>query len=278
MIYNCYRILFLFIFFSLSSCVMCSHTSEKRECEIIETEDNNIESKNGQRSSLSMVGLPQIIDTISSTILNRSSYTVSYNPTTRLPNWVMWQLTAEHTDGPLKRLNNFHEDEDCPLPRATLQDYRGSGWSRGHMCPAGDNKWDDKAMYDSFSLVNVCPQNSKLNSGLWNSIEMDCRKWARKYGEVYIVCGPVLMKREHETIGDNKVVVPEAFFKVVLCMKGNPKAFGFIVRNTEGNKKKDLFYNSVDDVERITGYDFFPALPDDIEDAVEATARIEDWR
>ena len=120
MIYNCYRFLFIFILFSLSSCDMCSHTSEKKECEIIETEDNNIESKNGQRSSLSMVGLPQIIDTISSTILNRSSYTVSYNPTTRLPNWVMWHLSAEHTDGPLKRLNNFHEDEDCPLPRATL--------------------------------------------------------------------------------------------------------------------------------------------------------------
>ena len=277
MIYNCYRFLFIFILFFLCSFDMCSHTSEKKECEIIETEDNNIESKNGQRSSLSMVGLPQIIDTISSTILNRSSYTVSYNPTTRLPNWVMWHLSAEHTDGPLKRLNNFHEDEDCPLPRATLQDYRGSGWSRGHMCPAGDNKWDNQAMYDSFSLVNVCPQNSKLNSGLWNSIEMDCRKWARKYGDIYIVCGPVLMKREHETIGDNKVVVPEAFFKVVLCLTGTPKAFGFIVRNTEGNKKKDLYYNSVDDVERITGYDFFPALPDDIEDVVEATVSIEDW-
>lgn len=278
MICNCYRALFLFILFSLSSCAMCSHTSEKKECEIIETEDDNIESENGQWSSLSTVGLPLVIDKIPSTIINRSSYTVSYNATTRLPNWVMWHLTAEHTDGPLKRMNNFHEDEDCPLPRATLQDYRGSGWSRGHMCPAGDNKWDDKAMYDSFSLVNVCPQNSKLNSGLWNSIEMDCRKWARKFGDIYIVCGPVLMKRKHETIGDNEVVVPEAFFKVVLGLAGTPKAFGFIVRNTEGNKKKDLFYNSVDDVERITGYDFFPALPDDIEDAVEATARIEDWR
>jgi endonuclease G len=228
--------------------------------------------------NLPEIGYPIISDTIPSCILERYCYMVSYNPTTRLPNWVMWHLTAEHTDGPLKRMNNFHEDEDCPLPRATLQDYRGSGWSRGHMCPAGDNKWSNEAMYDSFSLVNVCPQNSKLNSGLWNSIEMDCRKWARKFGDIYIVCGPVLMKREHETIGDNEVVVPEAFFKFVLCLTGTPKAFGFIVRNTEGNKKKDLFYNSVDDVERITGYDFFPALPDEIENAVEATARIEDWR
>ena len=106
---------------------------------------------------------------------------------------------------------------------------------------------------------------------------MDCRKWARKYGEVYIVCGPVWMRGEHETIGENAVAVPEAIFKVVLCLKGKPKAFGFIVRNTEGNKKKDLYYNSVDQVERITGIDFFPALPDDIENQVEAEANIKDW-
>ena len=211
-------------------------------------------------------------------ILRKKSYVVSYNQDTRIPNWVAWQLTAEHIDGELKRMNNFHEEENCPRPRATLQDYKGSGWSRGHMCPAGDNKWSRDAMYDSFSLVNVCPQDSKLNSGVWNSLEMDCRQWARQYGEVYIVCGPVLMKRQHETIGPNKVVVPEAFFKVVLCMVGKPKAFGVVVRNNEGTKKRDLYYNSVDDVERLTGLDFFPSLPDDIEKVVEAEVNMDEWR
>lgn len=211
-------------------------------------------------------------------ICRKKSYVASYNQDTRIPNWVAWQLISEHADGELKRMNNFHEDENCPLPRATLQDYRGSGWSRGHMCPAGDNKWSREAMYDSFSLVNVCPQNSKLNSGVWNSLEMDCRRWARQYGEIYIVCGPVLMKRQHDTIGPNEVVVPEAFFKVVLCLVGKPKAFGFIVRNNEGLKKRDLYYNSVDDIERITGLDFFPSLPDDVEKEVEAKVDMDEWR
>ncbi len=211
-------------------------------------------------------------------IIKKKAYIVSYNKETRQPNWVAWHLTAEHTDGSYGRLGNFHEEDDVPQPRATLQDYRGSGWSRGHMCPAGDNKWDADAMYESFSLVNVCPQNASLNSGPWNSIEMDCRKWARKFGDIYIVCGPLFLNKDHETIGENLVFVPEAFFKVVLCLNGKPKAFGFIVRNTEGNKKRDLYYNSIDQVERITGMDFFPALPDDIEDEVEAAADIKDWR
>lgn len=228
--------------------------------------------------SVFIICKPAPLSLVSEQIIQKTSYIVSYNEDTKIPNWVAWHLTAEHTDGPYGRLGNFHEDEDVPEPRATLQDYRGSGWSRGHMCPAGDNKWAADAMYDTFSLINVCPQNASLNSGLWNSIEMDCRKWARKFGDIYIVCGPLFLNKDHETIGENQVYVPEAFFKVVLCLNGKPKAFGFIVRNTDGNKKRDLYYNSVDQVERITGMDFFPALPDDIEDEVEAKANINDWK
>lgn len=220
---------------------------------------------------------PGPIRGISEQLLRRTSYITSYNKDTKIPNWVAWNLSGEHIDGPYGRIGNFHEDEDVPQPRATLDDYKGSGWSRGHMCPAGDNKWDGAAMYDTFSLVNVCPQNANLNSGLWNSIEMDCRRWARKFGDIYIVCGPIFMNREHETIGSNKVMVPEAFFKVILCLNGTPKAIGLIVRNTDGTKKRDLYYNTIDQVERITGMDFFPALPDDIENVVEAEANIDDW-
>ncbi|MBO5613123.1 MAG: DNA/RNA non-specific endonuclease [Prevotella sp.] len=223
------------------------------------------------------IEIPKCSQGVDEQILFRKAYTTSYNCNTKCPNWVAWHLIAEHADGKHRRLKNFHEEKDIPMPRATIEDYIGSGWSRGHMCPAGDNKWDAEAMYESFSLVNVCPQNANLNSGLWNSIEMDCRKWALKYGDIYIVCGPVYLKREHETIGYNKVYVPEAFFKVILCLNGTPKGFGFIVRNTDGNKKRDLYYNSIDQVERITGYDFFPILPDSIENEVEAKLDMTLW-
>lgn len=209
-------------------------------------------------------------DSVPSQLIQRTAYLTSYNSRTRCPNWVAWQITAEHADGPYRRMRQFHEENEVAAPRATLDDYRGSGWTRGHMCPAGDNKWSRRAMYESFSLANVCPQNASLNNGLWNSVEMDCRKWARRYGEIYVVCGPLYLNREHERIGANAVAVPEAFFKVVLCLAGTPKAFGFIARNNDGQHKRDLYYNSVDQIERVTGYDFFSSLPDDVEDAVEA--------
>lgn len=218
------------------------------------------------------------LDGVSEQIIRKSSYIVSYNRDIKIPNWVAWHLTADHTDGPVRRMSNFYEEEQVASPRATLEDYRGSGWSRGHMCPAGDNKWSETAMYESFSLVNVCPQNASLNSGVWNSIEIDCRRWANRFGDVYIVCGPVFLNLEHETIGTNDVFVPEAFFKVVLCLNGTPKALGVICRNTDGNRKRDLYYNSIDQVERITGYDLFPALPDSIEEKVESYSNIDDWR
>jgi len=224
------------------------------------------------------IEIPEPLKNGKEIILHRKGYVVSYNPELKIPNWVAWHLTAAHADGNVKRYSSYLEDEDVPHPRATPEDYKGSGWSHGHMCPAGDNKWDRKAMRETFLLTNMCPQDRSLNSGLWNRIEMDCRKWAKKYGDVYIVCGPVLLNRKHETIGTHNIVVPEAFFKVILCLQGTPKAIGFIIRNNEGKKKRDQYVNTVDDVERITGINFFPSLPDEIENEVEAYANLNDWK
>ena len=97
--------------------------------------------------------------------------------------------------------------------------------------------------------------------------------------KIYIVCGPVLYRQKHRTIGKkHKITVPEAFFKVILCTNSNPpKAIGFIYKNTSGNHPLDAYVNSVDEVERITGMDFFPALPDNIEKRVEATYNLNLW-
>lgn len=224
------------------------------------------------------IEIPAPLKGKSEIILTRKGYIVSYSVDNRIPNWVAWHLTTEHADGEYKRTGGYLEDTEVPKPRSTKNDYDSMKWSHGHMCPAADNKWDKKAMKESNLLTNICPQDRSLNSGLWNKIEQDCRRWAKKFGDVYIVCGPVLLNREHETIGENKIVVPEAFFKVILCLNPKPKAIGFIIRNNEGKKKRDQYINTIDEVERITGIDFFPALPNDIENEVEAYSNIDEWR
>ena len=222
--------------------------------------------------------IPLPLKNKSEQILFRKGYIVSYNKDWKIPNWVAWHLTKEHTLGVNSRSGNaWHEDIDVPYPRATILDYKGSGWSRGHMCPAGDNKWDSEAMYESFLFTNCCPQNANLNSGDWNQIEMICRRWAEKFGDIYIVCGPILFNQKHETIGSNKVVVPEAFFKVVLCMNGKPKGIGFIRRNTYTSKRSDFYVNSIKEIGRITGITFFPLLPGDVSEAVKSKANLNDW-
>lgn len=243
--------------------------------------DNHLESTDDSSQNsmnVNSIEIPMIKRVLPEQIIKRLAYTLSYNKETKCPNWVAWRLTANHVDGEWARSDDFREDYDVPSPRASLEDYRGSGWSRGHMCPAGDNKWDANAMSQTFLLTNVCPQDRKLNSGLWNRIEMDCRKWAKKYGDLYIVCGPLYYNKQHEVIGVSAVVVPEAFYKVILCMDGTPKAIGYVIKNTDGTKKKEQYVNSIDKIERLTGIDFFPALPDDIENKVESYANIEDWK
>ena len=267
---------FRFLILCFGLLASCAHKSGHRINAPLE-----IKNKNGKgtvtKQPDGLYLLTQKLDDCNQILLKRKGYSLSYNPVYLIPNWVAWNLTADHTNGYCPRDNTYYEDEEVSYPRATIADYHGSGWSKGHMCPAGDNKWDAEAMRESNLLTNICPQHSSLNSGLWNVIERDCRKWAKKYGVLYIVCGPVLLRREHETIGTNKVVVPEAFFKIILRIKPQPAAIGFVIRNNEGKKKRDQYINSVDEVERITGIDFFPALPDDIENAVEANSNVNDW-
>ena len=134
-------------------------------------------------------------------------------------------------------------------------------------------------MHQSFLFSNICPQAPSLNRGDWNEMELACRRWAKRYGSVYVVCGPVFYKKtRRKTIGRNKVAVPDAFFKVLLCMKDTPKAIGFLYKNTDGNRPMGDYVNTVDEVERITGYDFFPSLTDDVEKRVEAECNLDDWQ
>jgi endonuclease G len=214
-----------------------------------------------------------------SQILVRKGYIASYNKDTRCPNWVAWHLTAEHADGTVKRPRNaFHADEDVPEPRAEWYDYKRTGWARGHICPAGDNKWDEEAMRESFLMTNIVPQNQNLNDGDWAEIEKKCRKWAKEFGDIYIVGGPLPYEKPWETISDNEIVVPRAMFKVVLCLNGDkPKAIGFVYKNIAQNNPKSHYANTLKEVERLSGIKFFPTLPKKVRKEIDNSYNLSDW-
>ncbi len=215
-------------------------------------------------------------------LLEQYGYTVSYNPDLCIPNWVAWELNAEKLVERESRNSKFTPNPKLPEDKAvTTKEYTGSGWDRGHMCPAGDNKYHWRAMNESFYMTNICPQNHNLNRGDWKELEEACRRWA-EVEPVYIVCGPINYRTpKYGYIGKTfKIRIPDAFFKVVLTgmQSGNPRAIGFIYKNEAGNNKRDKYVNTVDEVERITSMDFFSALPDDVEARIEADYALREWQ
>lgn len=202
---------------------------------------------------------------------------LSFNPSMHLPNWVSWELTESETGGPAKRFNKFMADESVEGCAETW-DYNYSGYDRGHMAPAGDMKWSEEAMRQTFYLTNICPQMKSLNTGAWKRLEEKCRQWAKADSAILIVCGPVLTDTIREYIGDSRVAVPERFFKVVLAPYANPvRGIGFIMNNGRVDGGMQSAAVSIDEVERVTGHDFFAWLPDEIETQVEAECDFPFW-
>ena len=252
--------------------------------------DAEMTGRQAKAKTVVMYEIPAQLKDRPEQLLRRKGYTTSYNSQTKNPNWVAWHLTKSHTYGNHQRKNEvFAEDTDVKAPRATDGDYYNSRYDRGHMCPAGDNKWDQQAMTESFFFTNVCPQNHGLNKYEWNDLEILCRDWAREYGAIDIVCGPLYSSKgerfrvggrsepQQKTIGRNKIWVPDAFFKVVLCRQGRPKAIGFVYRNEGKKQRMEEAVHSVDEVEAMTGIDFFPSLDDATENRIEASARLSEW-
>ena len=211
-------------------------------------------------------------------IVQHTGYTLSYNEEHEQPNWVAYLLRADKVfAAESDRADNFREDPAIPTGSATLADYKGSGYDRGHLIPAADQKWSAQAMDDSFFLSNMSPQTHSFNAGIWSKLESAVRTMAAQNQEICVVTGPVLTDGPYKTIGANNVSVPNYFYKVILDYYGaEKKAIGFILAQTDkGNLS--AFAVTVDDVEKLTGIDFFPLLDDAEESALESVFDVSLW-
>ena len=214
-------------------------------------------------------------------LLVKTGYVSYFNYDRNNPDRVAWELTSAEAHGRLDRKGyEFVSDNDLPMAnRVAFYDYKESGYDRGHMCPAGDMKWSAAAMHDCFYMSNICPQVPELNHRSWERLESACRRWASKMGSIYIVCGPIYKRKTPEYIGiEHKVAVPDAFFKVVVCLKeGNEKGIAFYYENTDANQPMSKALRSIDQIEKITKLDFFSELPDNVESKIEAMADLESF-
>lgn len=244
--------------------------------------------------------IPYMADSVPRQIIRREAYITCYNHDTRCPNWVAWALTREKAQGTtekkiwyddngnaigiadfntdmVRRGYIFDAEADQPRPELDDWDVMPEGMSHGHMCPAMDSKMSPSAMTQSFLLTNLCVQAEKLNTGSWQKLERKCHDLAIKYGCLYIVTGPVFNNR-HPSAFMGEIAIPDAFFKVVLCMVGTPKAIGFIYYNTNDPHNMQDAVRTVDQIEEITGFDFYPQLPDNIENEIESKANLNEWQ
>lgn len=202
------------------------------------------------------------------TLRSYYGFDLAYNEMYEQASWVAYVLTREEIEsGTVARSDNFRSDTSIASGSASLADYRGSGFDRGHLAPAGDMKWSATAMSESFLLSNMSPQEPSFNRGIWKELEEQVRTWAVEKESLYVVTGPVL-STVHSSIGENEVGVPEYYFKVLADLSPPDHSFiAFLMPNRRSAGNPEQFAVSVDSLERFTGYDFFATAPD--KDAIE---------
>jgi endonuclease G len=202
-------------------------------------------------------------------IISHSGYSLVYSEEHEQAKWIAYELTKEETNSLFERTDKFLVDPMVSTGTAENADYANSGYDKGHLAPAADMGWSAVTMKESFYLSNMSPQLPGFNRGVWKRLEELMRSWAINNSAIYIVTGPVLTSGL-PTIGSNRVSIPNYYYKVILdYTQPEIKAMGFILPNTSSSSALTSFVVSIDEVEKATGLDFFPALPDDQETTLE---------
>ena len=224
------------------------------------------------RDSLMTVAVPQ---GVSDTLVNYGeAFAVHFNNERGIANCAVYELARNELNGTAGRAEGFLPDtgvKGCPLPA----DYAGSGFDRGHLVPAGDLKWDPEAMHQSFLMTNICPMHKALNEGGWAKLEEKVREWTARDSALLVFTGPVVSEND-TTLANGKVTVPSAYYKVIMAPCVRPmRAIAFIYPNGHSGGRLRQYAVSVDEVERMTGLDFFPTLPREEQKRLESVVNLE---
>ena len=196
-------------------------------------------------------------------VIEKKGFTLAYDTRAKVPFWTHEHLTVESLEKNYERKDFlFHEDTCIYQPhRSTLKDYQKSGFDRGHIVPAGDASFSKESLDDTFCLSNICPQNPKLNRGIWLSLERSIREIVKEEGSADVISGPLFLSSEkegkrfvtYEVIGSNEVAVPTHFFKVIQTSKG---MWAYVIPNQEETRDLESYRFPIDRLEKISGIKF----------------------
>lgn len=211
-------------------------------------------------------------------IVKHRYYSLSYNEPFEQAEWVAYVLKKSQLTRDQRKRPFFIEDPKVKTKSADWRNYKGSGYDRGHLCPAGDRRFSEQAYNETFYTSNISPQDRNFNAGIWNRLELQVRDWAGHYHELFVVTGGVLEPGLQE-IGEEDVDVPRYYYKIIARgAQDNPKILAFLFLGKESTKPLRQFTVSVDEIEKRTGIDFFENLPDELEARLERDLAIGDWQ
>lgn len=210
-------------------------------------------------------------------IIKHKYYSLSYNEKHEQAEWVAYALKPAYLKKIDRKRPYFIYDKLVKTKSANYRNYKKSGYDKGHLLPAGDMRFSLDAFNDTFFTSNISPQNHDFNAGIWNRLEQKTRYWTKKYGTLYVITGGIL-KENLKTIGTENVSVPNQFYKILLdYTEPEIKAIAFLMPNKDVNKALYKYVVSIDKIEKLTGIDFFPNLPDNIENTLESKNDYKGW-
>lgn len=257
--------LFVIVFFVASSALFSAENKRRRRKITVpwtQTFGNNL-----------VFGIPDENDFI----LHKEGFSIGYSTKYRQAVWVCYMLFADNLKAKqVKRSNNFKADNAVPNP-IYPNDYNKSGYDRGHLAPAADMTYSLESMENSFFMTNISPQIPGCNRGIWRRVETQVRTWAYQEEILYVITGPIFDEKNEKKLGATDIPVPVAFYKIIFDLTPPCKMIGFIVPNETTKRRVPSFVVSVDDIEKLTGNDFFNNLPKKDEAIFEAQKDINLW-
>jgi endonuclease G len=227
-------------------------------------------------SSIKSFELPSYIE--DATVLKKHGFTIGFSKKYRHAYWVAYKFDCSETKGEIPRSNYFREDQILGKYSPSTDDYYASGYDKGHLIPAADNKSDSLSMHDSFLMSNVSPQIPEFNRGIWKVLEEQVRDWACEYDSLYIITGAIL-NPELTRLGKNKVAIPDYYYKSILLYGNNNQSIiTYYMYQYSEDDNLNNFVITTDSLESILGYDLFHNLDDSVEAELESKIDTTFWK